>query len=266
MGGVASPSSMMKKLGGVVALITGASGEIGSATAIEFAREGASGLALHYRHNLRKAQRVAKEAGKLGCRTLLLRANLADAVEAKRLVRDTVAAFRRLDALVCIAGHPFSREDWFGRFEDLTPEQLRNPLDVDLLGSSYVIQAAVPVMKKRHGGKIVLIGSTPAITGDAVGISYLVAKAGILALTRALAQYLGPYNIHVNALALGAIDTKATTARLTARQKEELTQEASLRRFGAPLEVARKVVFLAGKDSDFMTGQTLVADGGYAMR
>ncbi len=260
------PPYMSPKLAGRVSLITGASGEIGGAVAVEFAREGATGISLHYNSNRRKAVEVAAAVRKLGSRGVVLRANISSPAQAKSLVTRTCAKFGRLDILVCVAGHPFLKEDWFCDFGDLTVEQLRNPIDVDLLGNAYVVQAAIRHMKRRRSGKIVFIGSTPAITGDSFGITYLVAKAGLLALTRALAQHLGPHNIRVNALALGSVDSKATLGHLNSRQKSELAREAALGRFGTPLEVARKVVFLSGDDSDFITGQTLIVDGGYAMR
>jgi 3-oxoacyl-[acyl-carrier protein] reductase len=249
-----------------VALITGASGEIGSATAIEFAKEAAIGVALQYNHSRGPAEQTLGRMKRLGTDGIAVRANISRRDEAGILVKKTVAKFGRLDALVCLAGHPFERERWFGKFEEFTPEQLKKPLQVDLLGNAYVVQSAIPVMRKQHCGKIVLIGSTPALTGDTVGIPYLIAKAGILAMTRAVAQYLGPYNINVNALALGSIETRSTTGHLTAKERSQLVAEAALRRFGTPQEIAREIVFLVSGDSDFITGQTIVADGGYAMR
>jgi 3-oxoacyl-[acyl-carrier protein] reductase len=258
--------SVSRKLEGRVALITGASGEIGSATAMEFAKEGAIGVALHYNRNRGPAEQILRRMKRLGTDGIALKADISRPDEAGILVKKTVARFGRLDALVCLAGHPFQRDHWFGQFEKLTPEQLKKPLRVDLLGNAFVVQSAIPVMRKQYRAKIVLIGSTPALTGDSVGISYLIAKAGILAMTRALAQYLGPSNINVNALALGSIETRSTTGHLTARERKQLAAEAALKRFGTPQEIAREIVFLVSDDSDFITGQTIVADGGYAMR
>ena len=136
---------------------------------------------------------------------------------------------------------------------------------MDLLGSVFAAQVAVPVMRKQRGGAIVLVGSTPAITGDVAGIPYFVAKAGVLALTRGLAQLLGPHNVHVNAIAPGAVDTDAM-AGLSQKDAKSLAQEAALKRRGTPQEIARKAVFLCSDDASFMTGVTLVVDGGYAMR
>ena len=169
--------SMSSKLSGKVALITGASGEIGAAVAIEFAKEGAAGISLHYNSNRRKALEVASSVRALGSECAVLQADLSTQSRAKSLVAKTFAKFGRLDVLACVAGYPFLRDDWFADFEKLTAAQLRNPIDVDLLGNAYVAQAAVSGMKRTGGGKIVFIGSTPAITGDTVGISYLIAKS-----------------------------------------------------------------------------------------
>jgi len=120
-------------------------------------------------------------------------------------------------------------------------------------------------MRRQRSGKIVFVASTPAITGDEVGYSYLIAKSGVLGLTKAAAQYLGPYNVHVNAIAPGSIDTEAMGV-LTSKERKELAKYSALKRLGTAKEVARKAVFLCSEDSDFLTGMTLVVDGGYAMR
>ncbi len=250
---------------GRFALITGGSGGIGRATALEFAREGARGIGVHYATNRSAADAVAKEVEAHGAKALPIQADVSKPPEAKRMVDTFVKTFGRLDALVCCAGHPFRRDEWFAGLEDLAEEMLLRPLRVDLFGSLFAVQAAVPVMKKQRRGFIVLIGSTPAITGDTVGLSYLLAKAGVLAATRGLAQILGPHNVHVNAVALGAIDTGAM-AVLTKSERKALANEAALKRTGDPVEIARKIVFLCSDDASFMTGQTLVVDGGYAMR
>ncbi|HYS71057.1 MAG TPA: SDR family oxidoreductase, partial [Thermoplasmata archaeon] len=105
----------------------------------------------------------------------------------------------------------------------------------------------------------------PAITGDKVGIPYLIAKAGILALGRALAQAYGPKGVRVNSLALGSIATGPMES-VSPDERRKLAEEPALKRWGTPEEVARVVAFLASDDSSYITGQTLVVDGGYAMR
>ncbi len=247
-----------------VALVTGGSGGIGRVTAVELAREGAA-VAVQYLRGKPAAEETARRIRDLGRKAAILEADISDPASCRRLVRSTIDALGRVDILVCMAGHPFRAEEWLRDFAALTPEEIRKPLEVDLLGSFYTAQAALPEMVKERRGSVVLIGSTPAITGDVVGIPYLVAKAGLLALTKALAQVYGPMGIRVNALALGSIASEAMEP-LSKAQKEALASEPALRRWGKPEEVARVVAFLASDDASYITGQTVVVDGGYALR
>ncbi len=256
---------MAGRLEGKVALITGGSGGIGSVTAVEFAKEGAKAVGIHYSRSKESAQEVLEEVTRFGGEGVALKADVSNREEAKTMVESLAQDFGGLDVLVCFAGYPFRREDWFKPFEDLTEEEFRRPLDVDLLGSAYCVQAAIPHLREAHRGRIILISSTPAISGDVVGITYLMAKGGLLSLTRSLAQYLGPDGVHVNALALGSIKTTPMTS-LKKEEERELLDETSLKRFGFPLEVARKVVYLASEDSSYQTGSVMVVDGGAIMR
>ncbi len=255
----------MGHLDGRCALITGASGGLGRATAVEFAKEGARAIGLQYGRNREAVRSVAKAVADLGAEPLAIRADVTRQESARAMVRTFVRRFKRLDAVVCFAGYPFRKKEWFADFTRLTEASFHGPLHVDLLGSVYTAQAAAVVMKRQRSGAVVFVGSTPAITGDVAGIPYLVAKAGVLALTRGLAQTLGPYNVHVNAIAPGAVDTEAM-AGLPAKDRRALAQEAALGRRGEPVEIARKAVFLCSDEASFMTGVTLVVDGGYAMR
>lgn len=254
----------MGRLEGKVVLITGGSGGIGRVTAVELAREGAD-VSVQYLRGKAGAEETAERARGLGRKAAALEGDVSDPVSCRRLVNSTVQVLGRVDVLVCMAGHPFRREEWFKEFTELGPEEIRKPLDVDLLGSVYMAQAAIPEMVKQGQGSVILIGSTPALTGDVVGIPYLVAKAGLLALTRALSQVYGPKGVRVNALALGSIASEAMDA-LSQEEKEMLAAEPALKRWGKPEEVARTIAFLASDDSSYVTGQTIVVDGGYALR
>ena len=255
----------MGRLDGRVALVTGGSGGIGQAAVLELANEGAH-IGVQYNHGKSAAESTVAEVRKLGPRAIAIQADVSDPAACARLVGDTMKAFGRLDVAACFAGHPFQREAWYKEYAALTPTELRAPIEIDLLGSIFVTQAAVPAMAKAGRGSVILIGSTPALTGDTVGIPYLVAKGGILALARALAQVYGPQGVRVNALALGSIASEATNRATKPEDRDTLAQEPALRRWGTPEEVARVVAFLASDDASYITGQTIVVDGGFALR
>jgi len=252
------------RLTGRVALVSGGSGGVGRAVAIEFAREGAS-VGIHYHRAAERAESVRAEIEALGAKSITIAGDLTRPPDSAAAVAAVTRAFGRLDVLACFHGVRYANETWFAGFEDLPSESFRGPIEVDLLGSVFLCQAAVPVMRAQRYGRIILTASTPALTGDRHGIPYLIAKAGVLGLTRALASAVGEHNIHVNALALGAVDTEAM-ATLPPEAANALAREAALGRRGTPEEVARKAVFLASDDAAFLTGQTLVVDGGFAMR
>ena len=255
----------MGRVDGRIALVTGGSGGIGRAAVLALATEGAD-VALQFNHGKEAADATGSEVQKLGRRGIALQADVSDANACRRLVKATVRSLGRIDIVACFAGHPFRGEEWYKPFHQLTPDEIQRPIAIDLLGSAYVAQAAGPLMAKQGHGSMIFIGSTPALTGDTVGIPYLVAKGGILALARSLAQVYGPKGVRVNALALGSIATEATKRGTKPAEREVLAREPALRRWGTPEEVARVVVFLASDDASYITGQTIVVDGGYALR
>ena len=239
----------MGRLSGLVSIVTGGSGGIGLSTVLELAKEG-SDVAVQYNRGKELALSAVGKVQGLGRKAVAIQ---------------TLASLGRIDLVVCFAGHPFRTEEWSKDFTKLEPEEFRRPLEVDLLGSVFVAQAVLPSMVKAGRGSLILIGSTPAITGDKVGISYLIAKAGILGLTRALALAYGPKGIRVNALALGSISTGPMEA-VSGEERRALAEEPALKRWGTPEEVARVVAFLGSQDASYITGQTIVVDGGYALR
>lgn len=254
----------MGRLTGRVALVTGGSGGIGRAAVLELAREGAD-VAVQFNRGKAAAQTVVEEVRGLGRKAIAVQADVSDSRACRDLSAQAVESLGRLDVVACFAGHPFRAKEWYKDFEQLTRAELGRPIDIDLLGSVFVAQASLPSMVKSGRGSLILIGSTPAITGDRVGISYLIAKAGILGLTRALAMVYGPKGVRVNALALGSIATGPMEA-LSEQDKRALAEEPALNRWGTAEEVARVVTFLASDDSSYITGQTIVVDGGYVLR
>jgi 3-oxoacyl-[acyl-carrier protein] reductase len=253
------------RLDGRAAIVTGGSGGIGGAAVLELAKEGAN-VALQYNRRKEAAESAVRAVEKLGHKAIAVQTDVSDPPDCRRLVGATLKAFGRLDVVACFAGHPFQAEEWYKEYGALTPAEVRAPIDIDLLGSIFVCQAALPSMAEARRGSIILIGSTPALTGDTAGIPYLVAKAGILALARALARVYGPKGVRVNALALGSIASEATRRGTKKADRDALAEEPALKRWGTPEEVARVVAFLASDDASYITGQTIVVDGGYALR
>ena len=252
------------RLTGRAALVTGGSGGIGRAAVLELAREGAD-VAVQYNRGKAAAQTVVEQVRGFGRTAIAIQADVSDSRACRELGAQAVEFLGRIEIVACFAGHPFRDDEWHKDFEQLTREELERPIDIDLMGSVFVAQASLPSMVKSGRGSLILIGSTPAITGDRVGISYLIAKAGILGLTRALALVYGPKGVRVNALALGSI-ASGPMESLSATEKRALAEEPALRRWGTVEEVARVVTFLASDDSSYITGQTIVVDGGYALR
>jgi len=256
----------MSRLLGKVAIVTGASGGIGRAAALELAKQGAD-VVVQYNANVAAAKKVADEIGTLGREVLLAQVDFTNVKESPQKVQEmvdaTIAKFRKVDFLVNLAGYP-ARGEWNKQFLELTTEDFLKPLYVDLLGSFLCSRAVVPHFLKQKHGVVVNVSSTPALSGHNRGFAFTVAKAGVIGLTKAMAVELGPY-VRVNTIALGNVETDwmkdLKAEELTAAMNENLTQ-----RFGTPEEIARVIAFLCSDDSMFIDGQTLVVDGGGVLR
>jgi 3-oxoacyl-[acyl-carrier protein] reductase len=252
----------MLRLSEKLAIVTGASGGIGRAAALEFAREG-SDVVVHYSSNKQAAEKVADEIVSMGRKALLAHVDFTDAkdspLKVQEMVDDAINHFGRIDSLLNLAGYP-ARGEWNKRFIDLSPDDFLKPIHVDLFGSFLCARAVAPQFLKQEKGVIVNVSSTPALGGHDKGFAFTVAKAGVIGLTKALAFELAPY-VRVNTVALGNIETdwvrELTTEELSKERGENLIQ-----RFGKPEEVAKALAFLCSDDSSFINGQTLVLDGG----
>jgi len=252
-------------LRGRVAIVTGSSGGIGQATAREFARRGVN-LVLQYRSGEDRAKRVAEQVSEVGSKAITVRVDFSDSrsVEAdvEYMVRRTIDEFGEIDILVNLSGASVKGR-WVKPALELTREDFYLPIDVDLYGSFLCCRATAPYMLRQRRGVIVNVSSTPALSGHKRGLAFTVAKAGILGLTKGLAQEWAP-SIRVNAVVLGNIDT-GWLQELSQEEREEAIAEAPLRRLGRPEEVAKVILFLSSDDSSFITGQTVVVDGGTVM-
>jgi 3-oxoacyl-[acyl-carrier protein] reductase len=252
----------MARLSGKVTVVTGSSGGIGRAAALEFAKEGAD-IVLQYRSKEAEAKKVAEKITSLGRKAVLARVdftNLKQAPdEAQRMVEEAIKQFGRVDILLNLAGYP-AKGEWNKRFLELTPEDFFKPLNVDLFGSFLCARAVAPHFLKQKKGVIVNVSSTPALSGHDRGFAFTVAKAAVIGLTKALAFELAPH-VRVNTIALGNVETEWVSEL----SKEELKRERGdnlIRRFGTPEEIARTLAFLCSDDSSFLNGQTIVLDGG----
>ena len=240
-------------LAGRVALITGGK-RIGAAVATELARRGAD-VALVYRQSRTEAEETANAVRAGGQRSLVLQADLRQPEACERVVGETVDGLGRLDVLVNMASTYSSRP-----FDDLTVEDWNAHLEVDLRSAWLCARAAVPHMRRLRGGRIVNFSDWVAKSGRPRYVGYLpyyVAKAGIVALTEALALELAPDQILVNAVAPGPIVAPEAT---TDEEFEMVARATPLGRWGGEIEAAKMVLALI--ETDFVTGETIRVDGG----
>jgi NAD(P)-dependent dehydrogenase (short-subunit alcohol dehydrogenase family) len=241
------------ELTGKVVLITGGR-RIGAVVATELARRGAD-VALVYRASRSEAEETAAAVQALGRRSLVLQADLRQADACDRIVDDTVAALGRLDVLVNMASLYQMRP-----FDEVSVKDWDTQMAVDLRSAWLCARAAVPHMRRARGGRIINFADWVARSGRPRYRGYLpyyVAKAGIVALTEALALELAGDQILVNAIAPGPIVAPEGTSDEEFASVERATP---LGRWGGEIEIAKAVAALV--DSDFITGETIRVDGG----
>jgi NAD(P)-dependent dehydrogenase (short-subunit alcohol dehydrogenase family) len=240
-------------LDGRVALITGGK-RIGAVVATELARAGAD-VAMVYNSSKAEAEETAQAVGAAGQRAIVIQANLRDPDACQRVVDATVEGLGRLDVLVNMASVYRSVP-----FDELTVEIWNAQLEVDLRATWLCTRAAVPHMRRLRGGRVINIGDWLAKSGrpryDGF-LTYYVAKAGVAALTEAMALELATDQILVNAIAPGPIVAPEDTSNETFAAVERATP---LGRWGGEIEIAKMVLALV--DSDFVTGETIRVDGG----
>jgi NAD(P)-dependent dehydrogenase (short-subunit alcohol dehydrogenase family) len=236
-----------------VALITGGK-RIGAVVATELARRGAD-VALTFHSSQTEAEATAYDVRALGRRARTIHADLRDPASCARAVNDTAAGLGRLDVLVNMASIYRSKP-----FDELTDEDWRQQLRVDLDATWFCSRAAVPHMRKQGGGRIVNFADWVARSGRPryYGFApYYIAKAAVIAVTEALALELASDQILVNAVAPGPIVAPEGTSQ---EEIEKIERSTPLGRWGGELEVAKAVLALI--DTDFITGETIRVDGG----
>jgi NAD(P)-dependent dehydrogenase (short-subunit alcohol dehydrogenase family) len=244
-------------LDGKVAVITGSSRGIGKAIAERLAEHGANVVI-----SSRKAEPCQQVADTINARFGVGRAipaNLSRKEELKSLVERTTEALGRIDVLVCNA----ASNPYYGPQAGIEDEQFRKILENNVIANHWLINFTVPQMIERRDGSIIIVSSIGGLRASSVIGAYCISKAADFQLARNLALEYGPHNVRVNCIAPGLI--KTDFARALWEDPEALKQRSDatpLKRIGEPDEIAGAAVFLASSASSFMTGQSIVIDGG----
>jgi len=245
------------ELRGKNALITGASRGIGKSIALTLARNGVN-IAINFLKNKELAENVAKKAISYGIKAKIYRADVSNFEEVKSMVEKIISDFGSVDILINNAGIIPKNYSII----NIPIEEWQKIINVNLTGSFNVVKAVVPYMIKQKEGKIVNMASVAGKMGGTVGPHYAASKAGIIGMTFSLAQELLKYNITVNAIAPGPIETEMI-ANLPQDVKMKILKRVPMGRFGKPEEVAEAVLFLI--KCDFVTGEVIDVNGGYYM-
>lgn len=244
-----------------VALVTGSSTGIGRACAVALANEGCK-VAVHYNRSEDEAKEVVGEIESSGGEALLVGGDVADAGEVKRMVGEVEERFGRLDILVNNAGSLIERRS----LEDMDEDLWDRVMNVNLKSVYLVSQAALPIMKRRGGGRIINLTSVAARNGGGPGsAAYATAKAGVSNLTRAMAKELISEGILVNAVAPGIITTPFHDQFTPDDVRERMTGGIPIGREGTPEEVAGVVVLLASPTANYLVGEIVEINGGQLM-
>ena len=249
---------MKNRLQDRVAIVTGGGHGLGRAYAQRLAEEGAKLVIAEL--DGPAGERVAAEVGGLAVCT-----DVADEKSAKDMARRTVEAYGRIDILVNNAAifHtvPMSRAP----FDEIDPAEWDRMMAVNLRGTWFSCRAVIPQMRRQQYGKIVNISSGTALKGTGSRIHYVTSKAGILGFTRTLAMEVGKDNICVNCIAPGSTLSEENASDDIVKYRQAAASTRALQRMQKPEDLVGAVAFFASSDSDFITGQTLVVDGGAHM-
>ena len=242
----------------MLALVTGASRGIGRAIVLEFARNGFD-VAINYNRSSESAQKICDEAVALGVKAGIFQADVGDHEQVKELFSKVKASLGAVNVLVNNAG--ITRDNLLMRMK---PEDWNAVISTNLNAAFYCTQAALRDMAKAHYGRIVNIASVVGLVGNAGQANYSASKAGIIGFTKSVAREYSARGITVNAIAPGFIETDMTEI-LKPEMKDSILKSIPLGRIGKAEEVAKAVMFFAGEDSAYITGQVLAVDGGMTM-
>ena len=259
-----SPLGGHMRLKDRVAIVTGGARGLGRAFALRLAQEGARVMVMNIvfsDKDVEDMKETVRLIGEMGGEAQFFDGDVTSEHDTKAMVEKTVAAFGGVHILINNA----AIYDGLERkpFDEISLNEWDRVMGVNVKGAFLSTRAVFPLMKQQEYGKIVNLCSETAFTGSHGFVHYVSSKGGVLALTRALAVELGPYNICINAIAPGFTDTEASRSLTDVEQYD--TSKTPLKRVGTPEDITGAALFLASPESDFITGQTLVVDGGRYM-
>jgi 3-oxoacyl-[acyl-carrier protein] reductase len=243
-------------LGNKVVIVTGGANGLGKAYSLSMAKEGAKVVVADIAE--KEAQAVVAEIKAAGGEAIALNTDVTSEAATRKMAEETVKAYGRIDALVNNAGfyHGMTR----GSFEDISLAEWDKMFDVSAKGTWLCSRAVAPQMKKQNKGKIINVASEACFAATKGLIHYTATKSAVIGITRVLAGELGKYNITVNVVAPGVIDTPATRSYVNMEKMD--AGSVPMGRFGKPEDTVGAVLFFASDYSDFISGQSLLINGG----
>lgn len=242
-------------LRGKTVIISGATRGIGRSIALDLAEQG-SNISFNYLMNNKKAEELERIVRNYGVKVKSFQVDIRDYDAVKEWVGSTCELFGGIDIVINNAGVIKDKALAF-----MVPDDWREVINTNLDGTFNLTRACIIEFIKKRRGIIVNISSVSGITGIAGQTNYSASKSGVIGFTKSLAREVAPYNIRVNSVAPGFIETDMLSC-LKEEYKNQLLKRIPLNRFGRPEEVARVVRFLVSDESDYITGQTIVIDGG----
>ena len=241
-----------------VALITGGTRGIGKEIAYTLAEENYD-IIINYRTENEELMKLKKEIEQKRVRCLLLKGDVSNFEDCKKLVEEAINRMNHIDVLVNNAG--ITKDMLLMRMK---PEDFNEVINVNLIGTFNMTKNVINYMMKERKGRIINVSSVVGISGNAGQTNYAASKAGIIGFTKSLAKEVASRNILVNAIAPGFIQTDMTNI-LKENVKDEIAKTTPLKRMGTAKDVANVVKFLVSEDSSYITGQVIQVDGGMLM-
>jgi cyclopentanol dehydrogenase len=251
-----------------VVIVTGAARGIGAATVREFTRHN---YAVYAIDTLKEGKKIADEINAKGGDCTFIQCDVSDEKQVARAVQTAVKKHGRIDALVNNAGVVLVKP-----FDEITWDEYQRTVNINLGGIFLMCKYVLPIMKKQKSGAIVNMGSVSGHVGQMDHVMYGATKGAIIAMTRALAWEVAPYNIRVNSISPGSVDTPMLRGDIQLESdrtglpfetvKKEREAEQAFKRWADPSEIAKPIYFLASNDASFMTGTDMLVDCGWVAK